>query len=117
MTKESQLTGHELDAAVCQALEIAALDTCANCLSKLRRLCPCEPSGPCVPRFPPVSTDLNACREAELEMEARGLIGNYVLSLGEMVVDTRISFYAAIVYADAQTRCRAMLAAIRSANA
>lgn len=72
-----------------------------------------------VHELPYFSTSLAACREAELVMEGRGLADVYAICLaqalslcqsGPMTVEMCVR---RVVYeADAETRCRAMLAAL-----
>lgn len=70
--------------------------------------------------WPKYSTDLNACREAELELERRGLGTKYGTEVARMIKATRVLWTDVrdfdMLTADAETRCRAMLAALAEAK-
>lgn len=64
--------------------------------------------------------DLNLCREAEQEIERRGLHRKFAFTLQEIVSEdlhgSPSEFYYRLIHADAETRCRAMLAVVREAK-
>lgn len=67
-------------------------------------------------RPPDYSANLNYCREAELEIERRGLCDVYLRELRRIINrlpdgDTRQAWY--MTTADAETRCLAMRAALK----
>ena len=68
-----------------------------------------------VPNF---SANLNACRDAEREIERRGLMPQYEAKLTTAVARLNDTADRPIFLfmADAGTRCRAMIAAVRSAK-
>lgn len=110
-----EMTDRELDAAVAQ--EVCGLNI-QNSIIGLVWMAE-NGKGDFVPHY---STDLNACREAELELVKSGTDMEHGIIYGEVLRDlvsqehgvSFTNFRLECALADARTRCRAMLKTVRS---
>lgn len=129
------MSGRELDAAV--AREVCRLAPCsawhemnfgsAGGAALMKSECSHE-QGKCYPEIeigagingriggpPRYSSDLNACRQAEMELERRGLSPQYCDAFIAQNKFGRLTGVERALFATAEVRCRAMLSAVRGA--
>lgn len=76
---------------------------------------PCDSKGDDI-NAPEFSTSRDACRLAEMEIEKRGLLGNYSALLWDLTREQWKRSDFAFIMADPADRCKAMLLAILGAE-